>query len=420
LQNFLNPPGNKKRRTAPDRSRGAVALSPPPKPKSKSLSASGNFASPARKTASNNGAGGSDKASQPNLFAQILRTNRIFRYFEIAGLAVLLQGASLPVGTPAVVATQQVAMAPKVAQPPIVLGTSMDRLRDSLAGASNVPKLRTGVFVLDPRGGRYVDLDGQQPYAAASMIKLPVLVSLLAAIDRGDVKYTDQLTIRQDLITGGSGSLQWRPVNSKISLRDTAELMMVVSDNTATNMIIDVLGGKEKLNKEFSGWGLAQTKINNMLGDFEGTNKTSPYDLVCLLARIERNEILSPDSEKWLVDVMRHTRIRTLLNPGLGPGATIAHKTGDIGTMVGDVGIVFAPNGARYIVSIQVERPFNDRRGNALIRVLSRGIYNCFSTEGAPCKDTVVGSLQDEYRPVAASATGATATVHHHRRHRHH
>ena len=366
--------------------------------------------------------GGSDKPPQPNLFAQILRANRIFRYFEVAGLAVLLQGASLPVGTPAVVATQQVALAPKAAQPPIVLTTSMDKLRDSLASASNVPKLRTGVFVLDPKGGRYVDLDGQQPYAAASMIKLPVLVSLLAAIDRGDVKFTDQLTIRQDLITGGSGSLQWRPVNSKISLRDTAELMMVVSDNTATNMIIDVLGGKEKLNKEFSGWGLAQTKINNMLGDFEGTNKTSPYDLVCLLARIERNEILSLGSEKWLVDVMRHTRIRTLLNPGLGAGATLAHKTGDIGTMVGDVGIVFAPGGAKYIVSIQVERPFNDRRGNALIRVLSRGIYNCFSTEGAPCKDTVVGSLQDEYRSVPASATGATATAttHHHRRHRHH
>jgi beta-lactamase class A len=346
-----------------------------------------------------------------------MRANRIFRYFEVAGLAVLLQGASLPVGSPLVVATPQVALAPKAAQPPIALTTSMDKLRDSLAGASDVPKLRTGIFVLDPKGGRYVDLDGQKPYAAASMIKLPVLVSLLAAIDRGEVKFTDQLTIRQDLITGGSGSLQWRPVNSKISLRDTAELMMVVSDNTATNMIIDVLGGKEKLNKEFTGWGLAQTKINNMLGDFEGTNKTSPYDLVCLLARIERNEILSPDSEKWLVDVMRHTRIRTLLNPGLGPGATIAHKTGDIGTMVGDVGIVFAPGGARYIVSIQVERPFNDRRGNALIRVLSKGIYNCFSTEGATCKDTVVGSLQDEYRPVPASAAGPTA--HHRRRHRH-
>ena len=323
---------------------------------------------------------GAYEPAQSGLISRVLKANRLFRYFEIAGLAVLLQGASLPIGSPVAV-TPQIASVHKL-PPPVSMTTSMDKLRASLAGASDVPKLRTGIFVLDPKGGRYLDLDGQKPYAAASMIKLPVLVSLLAAIDRGQVKYTDKLTIRQDLITGGSGSLQWRPVDSKISLRDTAELMMVVSDNTATNMIIDVLGGKQKLNDEFAGWGLAQTRINNMLGDFEGTNKTSPYDLVCLLARIERGEILSPESEKWLVDVMRHTRIRTLLNPGLGPGATIAHKTGDIGTMVGDVGIIFAPSGAKYIVSIQVERPFNDRRGNALIRVLSRGIYNCFSTDG--------------------------------------
>ena len=347
--------------------------------------------------------------------------NRLLKYIGIAGLAVLLQGASLPIGAP--IATQHiVAAAP--APPPAQLVYSMDKLRSALAGAVDVPKLRTGVFVLDPKGGRYLDLEGRKPYAAASMIKLPVLVSLLAAVDRGEVRMSDQLTIRQDLITGGSGSLQWRPVDSKISVRDTAELMMVISDNTATNMIIDVLGGKQKLNDEFLSWGLTQTRINNMLGDFEGTNKTSPYDLVYLLSRVDKGELLSAENQKWLIDVMHHTRIRTLLNPGLGPGATIAHKTGDIGTMVGDVGIVYAPSGAKYIVSIQVERPFNDRRGNALIRVLSRGIYNCFSTSDIACAETSVGSLQDEYRTAPARASGAgvapVAAGHHHRRHRRH
>jgi beta-lactamase class A len=179
-------------------------------------------------------------------------------------------------------------------------------------------------------------------------------------------------------------------------------------------MIIDLLGGKEKLNTEFVSWGLTETRINNMLGDFEGTNKTSPYDLVYLLSRIQKGDLLASDSQKWLIDVMHHTRIRTLLNPGLGPGATIAHKTGDIGTMVGDVGIVYAPNGKCYIVSIQVERPFNDRRGNALIRVLSRGIYKCFSTDEIACASSAVGSLQDEYKVVPAAATVGR---HHRRRH---
>jgi beta-lactamase class A len=252
----------------------------------------------------------------------------------------------------------------------------MDSLRLSLIAQSKVAKLRTGIFVFDPRGSRYVDVAGHESFAAASMIKLPILVALLAALDRGSVQFSEQLTIRPDLVTGGSGSLQWRPLNSQIRLAEAAELMMVVSDNTATNLIIDRLGGKEKLNAEFISWGLNQTVINNMLGDFEGTNKTSPFDLVYLLARIDRGELVSGKHRDWLLEVMRHTRIRTLLNPGLGAGAKIAHKTGDIGTMVGDVGIVYAPNGSRYIVSIQVERRFNDRRANALIRNLSKSIYN--------------------------------------------
>ena len=107
---------------------------------------------------------------------------------------------------------------------------------------------------------------------------------------------------------------------------------------------------------------------------------------------------------------MQHTRIRTLLNQGLAPGATIAHKTGDIGIMVGDAGVITAPSGARYIVSVQVERPFNDRRANALIRVVSKGIYRCFSSDGTACAETAVGSLKDEY-------SQAAPVSHHHRRH---
>jgi beta-lactamase class A len=315
----------------------------------------------------------------------------------------------MPAGTPpAAKLSAEAVIAPPA---PVSLVYPMDELKERLQEASNIPKLRTGIFVFDPKNGRYLDLNGYDEFAAASMIKLPILVSLLAAVDRGEVKFDQQIAIRQDLITGGSGYMQYRPPGSKESVKQTAELMMVVSDNTATNMMIDLLGGKEKVSSEFAAWGLKKTRINNLLGDFAGTNKTSPYDLVYLMARIDRGELLSPESKKWMIDVMQRTRIRTLLNQGLAPGATIAHKTGDIGIMVGDAGVVTAPSGARYIVSVQVERPFNDRRANALIRVVSKGIYRCFSEDGTACHETRVGSLSDEYSQARAPAG------HHRRRH---
>ncbi len=135
-------------------------------------------------------------------------------------------------------------------------------------------------------------MNGAQAFPAASMIKLPVFVALLAAVDAGLVKPDQMLEIKPEHVTGGSGWLQWRTVGSKLSVRDTADLMITISDNTATNMLIDLLGGKEACNRTFASWGCTNTKINNWLGDFEGTNTTSPYDLVYLLARVDRGEII--------------------------------------------------------------------------------------------------------------------------------
>lgn len=259
---------------------------------------------------------------------------------------------------------------------PFALAYPLDGLEEELREASKKRKLRTGMFAIEPATGRYVDFHGQESFSAASIIKVPVFVSLLVAIDRREVKPDDVLTIRQDLITGGSGFLQWRTPGSKITVKDAAELMIVVSDNTATNLLIDLLGGCQRLNRQFAGWGLKTTRLRSLLADLEGTNTTSPYELAYLMGRLERGELASRESRDWMYQVMHRTRIKTLLPQGLGPGATILHKTGDIGSMVGDAGIITTGDGRRFIVAVQVERPHNDRRANELIRTLSKITYN--------------------------------------------
>jgi beta-lactamase class A len=76
-----------------------------------------------------------------------------------------------------------------------------------------------------------------------------------------------------------------------------------------------------------------------------------------------------------MLNTMKKARVRTLVWPGLGPGAQFAHKTGDIGTMVGDTGIVTTSDGKKYYIAVQVERPHNDLRANALIRDASKLLY---------------------------------------------
>ncbi|NJR66344.1 MAG: serine hydrolase, partial [Leptolyngbyaceae cyanobacterium CRU_2_3] len=76
------------------------------------------------------------------------------------------------------------------------------------------------------------------------------------------------------------------------------------------------------------------------------------------------------------LDIMRHTVTDTLLPASLGEGATISHKTGDIGSLVGDTGVIDMPNGKRYAITVMVKRPNNDDRAQDLIRQLAATTYD--------------------------------------------
>ena len=314
---------------------------------------------------------------------------RLLLYMCLAAFVTIITSCLIPHGKSD--AVPQVRTVIEVV--PFPLTSRLTTLEDELRKSSDKKNLRTGVFVVEPGTGRYAEINARQPFMAASMIKVPVLVSLLAALDRKSVTLTEKLTIRKDLITGGSGYLQWRPVDSTITVKEAAELMIIISDNTATNLLIDRLGGLEKLNKQYAGWGLKNTRLNNLLADLTGTNTTSPFDLCYLMGRIERGELISQTSRDWMYSIMHRTRIKTLLPQGLNPGDRILHKTGDIGKMVGDVGLVHTKDGKRYLVAVQVERPHNDRRANELIRTLSRAIHaNIIKPIDGAVDETIAGT----------------------------
>jgi beta-lactamase class A len=236
-----------------------------------------------------------------------------------------------------------------------------------------------GMFFYNPDTGAYLDLAGDKSFSAASTIKLPVLIALFQDIDAGKAQLDEQLIMRKDLIATESGGMQYQPPGTKYSALETAENMITVSDNTATNMLIDRLGGAAVLNQRFKTWGLTATTIHNFLPDLQGTNTISPKDLASLMFKISQGDLLTPHSRDRVLNILRRTVTDTLLPPGLGKGATIAHKTGDIGSVVGDAGLIEMPNGQRYVATVMVKRPHNDPRAQELIRQISRVTYQALS-----------------------------------------
>ncbi|MEH2150517.1 serine hydrolase [Nostoc sp.] len=235
--------------------------------------------------------------------------------------------------------------------------------------------LKPGMFFVDLETGNYLDISGDKVFPAASTIKFPILIALFERIDAGNIKLNDTLVMRRDLVASGSGDLQYQRVGTKLTVLQTINKMISISDNTATNMIIDRLGGKVKLNQRFYSWGLKNTVIRHLLGDFKGTNTTSPADLVKLSALIQYHKLISDTSRSQAIDILNHCHNKKLLAAGLGSGALIAHKTGDIGFVIGDAGIIEMPNGKRYLAGIFVRRPYNDIRGRDFIRQVSQLVY---------------------------------------------
>lgn len=283
---------------------------------------------------------------------------------------------------------------PVVAPPPQQLGTGAVRLNTEMLELQSQVQalmarynfLQTGMFFVDLDTGNYLDIKGDRVFPAASTIKLPILMAFFQDLDAGKVKLDETLVMRNDLITNGSGEMQDDPVGSRYSVRETVTKMITISDNTATNMIIDRLGGIAKLNERFRSWGLKDTRIRNWLADLSGTNTTSSKDMVRLLALVTKENLLSPSSREQALDILRRTVTRTLLPAGLGSGADIAHKTGDIGFLIGDAGLITMPSGKRYLAGIFVKRPYNDTRGRDFIRQVSRLVYNYLNqqTAGVP------------------------------------
>ena len=239
-----------------------------------------------------------------------------------------------------------------------------------------VPDFDVSIFIWDASNGNYVDIQSEKVFPAASIIKIPVLISLFKAIENGKLKKTDTIPLEEYYRSEGSGALQYQAQGLALNLDNLARIMITDSDNSATNMLMSAIGSMTAVNDDIKEWGLKNTHINTWLPDLGGTNYTSTKDLGIMLHNLDNENFLSLESRADIFDYMGHVKNNRLLAAGIPENASIAHKTGDIGTMLGDAGIVYSPNGKKYIVAIMIKRPRNDFRAKEFIVNASKTIYD--------------------------------------------
>lgn len=259
---------------------------------------------------------------------------------------------------------------------PIKENSQMSVLKNRLLNLQKeYPTIHSSIYVWDYNDNNYVDINADEVFSAASIIKLPVLVALFKNIEYGQTSIYDEMILTDYFRAEGSGALQYKAENSKYSIDTLARVMITNSDNSATNMLMTKIGGMPSVNRQIKDWGLANTYVNNWLPDLEGTNYITARDMGRLLYNLDNPKFLTGSSREKIFSYMSHVKNDRLIPAGLGAGADFMHKTGDIGKMLGDAGIVYAPNGQKYIVVILANRPYNSVKGKEFIVEASDMIY---------------------------------------------
>jgi beta-lactamase class A len=237
-----------------------------------------------------------------------------------------------------------------------------------------------GYAVLDLQSGERLGRLENEVFPTASTIKLGILYELFRQADDGRLQLDRPEPLDRRTMVGGAGILRELTTPS-LSLRDHATLMIVLSDNTATNVLIERLG-LQTITRRLEELGLTRTKLRRRMIDTEAAlrgeeNVSSPADLVRLLELLKEGEGLRPESHAALLEVLTKTKSSPMLD-GLPSGIRVASKPGTLEGVRVDAGIVFVER-RPYAFAAMCTFLQEDREGEQAIAAASRAAFEYFS-----------------------------------------
>lgn len=204
-----------------------------------------------------------------------------------------------------------------------------------------------GLYLRDTVTGETIAHRADDPIEAASVIKLPIMAEAFRQFECGELDPTEPVTIRPEDKLPSCGALSYLHTGLEVTLMDLAVLMIILSDNTATNLLIRRLG-MDKINAAIQGMGMTVTCLRRLLFDGEAAargikNTISPEEIGQLLAALYRGEVVSPSSSARMIQILSDQRLNGKIPFWLDGKVKCAHKTGEDSNITHDAAIIYAP-----------------------------------------------------------------------------
>jgi beta-lactamase class A len=262
------------------------------------------------------------------------------------------------------------------------------RLESNIRRVTNSVNATWGIYIKCLETGEEIAIDADRQMDTMSVIKIPLMAEAFHQIGEGKFKLTDRITLTAAAKQPGTGIIRSLDAGVALTIKDLLTLMIIVSDNTATDLLYDQVGGTEPVNRLMKEWGLDSIRATGKADvwfkalqtapgaeAFHRAAKTpfglsSPRDMGKLLEKLEKGEAVSKEASAQMLQIMRGQVYSSRL-PRYVSGYRIPHKTGDFLPYIGnDVGVLETQN-RHIIMSVFTANHFGagDRLEDAIGRI---------------------------------------------------
>jgi beta-lactamase class A len=250
------------------------------------------------------------------------------------------------------------------------------RLREIVASARGA----MGLVAVDLVSGERLAINENLTFPQGSAIKIPILMEVYKQAHEGRFRLTDRRRIEKAQMVGGSGILkEFGDGTSELSIYDLCVLMIVVSDNTATNLLLDLVG-MENINRTMASLGLAQTRVRRKMIDPAASargeeNLSTPAEAARLMEILYRGEFIAREVCEQILAILKKPK-RTAVRAGVPEDVPIASKPGSIPGVSTEWAIVYLAE--RPYVLVIMENYGMGEDASTAFRDISRTVYDYF------------------------------------------
>lgn len=258
-----------------------------------------------------------------------------------------------------------------------------------------------GVFAMafkDLRTGEEILINARESFHAASTMKTPVLIELYKQAAAGKFSLEDSILVKNEFysivdsslyslsVDDDSESELYSVLGSKRTIADLAYGMIIVSSNLATNLVIDLVDAK-KVTQSMRELGAPDIQVLRGVEDIKAyelgmSNSTTAYDLLAIYEKLALGEVVSPAASDAMIEILLDQKFNDIIPAQLPDDVKVAHKTGSITGVHHDSGIVFLPDGRKYVLVLLSKELKDFEAGTGLLANVSKMVYDYLTVEG--------------------------------------